>query len=174
MNRSDVPIHTPCGADWSGMSSVEARARLCADCNKVVHDVSAMKAHEVRGLLAAGPVCVRYLYDVHGRVLLGGAPPGARIVPASALLSRVARSKWLAAAAVAASAIVFEACGGNDGRGSTSGDLDRADAAPSRPSSATEPGERVAPHPTVGDGGQADSGSDAGDPDASDPDAGEP
>jgi hypothetical protein len=167
MNRSEVPIHTPCGADWSGMTTVEARARLCADCNKVVHDVSAMKAYEVRGLLADGPVCVRYLYDVHGRVLLGGAPAGARIVPASALLSRVARSKWLAAAAVAASAIVFEACGGNDGRGGTSGVLDQPDAAPTNPRATEQPAEHVPSQPTVGDGGEPD----AGDPDASAPDA---
>jgi hypothetical protein len=133
-----------------------------------------MQAHEVRGLLAEGPVCVRYLYDVHGRVLLGGAPAGARIVPASALLSRVARSKWLAAAAVAASAIVFEACGGNDGRGGSSGTIDQPDAGPSSPSSPDEPNPRVVARPTVDDGGQADAGSDAGDPDASDPDAGEP
>lgn len=155
------------------MSTVEARARLCADCNKIVHDVSAMQAHEVRGLLAEGPVCVRYLYDVHGRVLLGGAPPGARIVPASALLSRVARSKWLAAAAVAASAIVFEACGGNDGRGN-SDPRDRADAGASGPTAAEPPGERVGSRPTLGDGGQEDAGNDSGDPDARDTDAAGP
>jgi hypothetical protein len=167
MKRSDVPIHSPCGADWSAMSSVEARARLCADCNKVVHDVSAMEAEEVRGLLSAGPVCVRYLYDVHGKVLLGGAPAGARIVPASALLSRISRSKWLAAAAVAASAIVFEACGGNNGLGGASGALDEPDS-----------GRRANPEPASPDAGsdaKSDAGDqDAGDQDASDQDAGGP
>lgn len=173
MHRSEVPIVTPCNADWSGMSSVEARARLCADCNKVVHDVSAMKAREVRDLLDEGPVCVRYLYDVHGRVLLGGAPEGARIVPASALLSRVARSKWLAAAAVAASAIVFEACGGADGRNRSSGALDPPDGGSSSPMPGApfEPGPRTGAQPITGDGG-SDAADDASDPDAGDPDAG--
>lgn len=172
MHRSEVPIVTPCDADWSGMSSVEARARLCADCNKVVHDVSAMKAREVRDLLAEGPVCVRYLYDVHGRVLLGGAPEGARIVPASALLSRVARSKWLAAAAVAASAIVFEACGGADGRNGSSGALEPPDASSSQTlGDPSEPAPRTGAQPTTGDGG-TDAADDASDPDGGDPDAG--
>lgn len=164
MNRNEIPIHTPCGADWSSMDAVEARARLCAECNKVVHDVSAMKASEVRGLLADGPVCVRYLYDVHGRVLLGGAPAGARIVPASALLSRVARSKWLAAAAVAASAIVFEACGGNNGQ---DGGWSDAGAPPITP--APNPAQRTGADPTASDGGDA---GDAADADAGDPDSG--
>jgi len=115
MQRDEIPITTPCGADWTSMTPVEARARLCAACNKVVHDLSAMSEAEVRKVIGGGPVCVRYLYDVHGRVILGGAPEGAKIVPAGALLSKAARSKWLRAAALAASAIVFEACGGNDG-----------------------------------------------------------
>lgn len=114
MHRDDVPITTPCGADWSDMTAVDARARLCASCNKVVHDLSAMDERDVRRTVSAGPVCVRYLYDAHGRVLFG-APEGATVVPASALLSKAARNKWLRAAALAATAIVFEACGGNDG-----------------------------------------------------------
>ncbi len=115
MHRRDVPIHTPCGADWSEMAPAEARTRLCAQCTKVVHDLSGRDADDVQSLLRAGPVCVRYLFDVHGRVLLDGTPKGARIISASALLSKHARTKWLAAAAIAAVPIVFEACGGNGG-----------------------------------------------------------
>ena len=69
---------------------------------------------EVETLLADGPVCVRYFYDAHGRRLLE-APAGARVVPAKHLLSKVAQSRWAKAAALAGAAIVFEACGGNDG-----------------------------------------------------------
>lgn len=115
MHRRDVPIHTPCGADWSEMTPTEARARLCAECNKVVLDLSTRTESEVRALVGGGPVCVRYLYDVHGNVLLDGAPPRARVIPAGELLSKTKRSRWLAAAALAAVPIVFEACGGNGG-----------------------------------------------------------
>jgi hypothetical protein len=170
MKHTDIRIDTPCGADWSQMTATDARARLCAQCNKVVHDLTAMTEREVRGVVGDGPVCVRYLYDVHGRVLFGGAPAGAKIVPASALLSRAARSRWLAAAALAATAIVFEACGGNDGSTSSSrsssGSSDDADAA--TPNDPAPP--RVIQMPSVGD---ASADADAGvDPDAgTDPDA---
>jgi len=115
MHRRDVPIHTPCGADWSRMTPAEARTRLCAQCNKTVHDLSTRSEEEIRTMLGAGPVCVRYLYDLHGNVLLAGAPSGATIIPAKALLSKAQKTRWLAAAALAAVPIVFEACGGNGG-----------------------------------------------------------
>jgi hypothetical protein len=171
MNRRDVPITTPCGADWTEMTPKGARARLCAACDKVVHDLSAMDEDSVNGLLAAGPACVRYLYDAHGRVLFD-VPANARIVPASALLSKAARSKWLALAAVAASAIVFEACGGNNGLNdhqqndpsSDAGARRQDDAVPSSPA-------RVPADPMPSD----DAGPDAEDGDAGaavDPDGG--
>src|SRR4051812_42483066 len=115
MHRRDVPIVTPCGADWSGMSRVEARKRLCADCNEHVHDVGKMNEREVRALVAAGPACVRYLYDAHGKVIFGDAPPNARVVPASSLLSKAARSKWLAAPPPPPTPLLFPACGGGPG-----------------------------------------------------------
>ena len=114
MRTDDVPITTPCGASFDGMSAVDAARRMCASCNKVVHDLSAMSEADARTTVADGPVCVRYLYDVHGNVLFS-APPGARVVPAGALLSKAAKSRLRRAAALAASAIVFEGGGGNDG-----------------------------------------------------------
>jgi hypothetical protein len=47
--------------------------------------------------------------------VLLGAPADATIVPAKALLSKAQKTRWLAAAALAAVPIVFEACGGNGG-----------------------------------------------------------
>ena len=168
MNHSDIPIDTPCGADWSQMAATEARARLCVECNKVVHDLTAMSEREVRGVVGAGPVCVRYLYDVHGRVLFGGAPAGAKIVPASALLSKAGRSRWLAAAALAATAVVFEACGGNDGRaGSYGSSGDNPDASP--PNDPAPP--RVIQMPSVGDA-SADADADLDQDAGTSPDAG--
>lgn len=140
MRRSDVPITTPCGADWNAMSPAGARARLCAQCDKTVHDLSAMKSAEVEALVAAGPLCVRYLYDVHGRILFD-VPAGASIVPASALTSRAQRKRWAALAAVAVSAIVFEACGGASGG---FGDVSANGGAP-------DGGRTVATPPAIGD-----------------------
>jgi hypothetical protein len=112
--RLPIAIDTPCGADFSSMTAHGARARLCGACDKVVHDLSGRTDDEVEGLLADGPVCVRYLYDVHGQRLTS-PPPNARVIPAGTLLSKVAQSRWLRAAALASTAIVFEACGGNNG-----------------------------------------------------------
>lgn len=141
--------------------------RLCSACDKTVHDLSAMSAQDARALLASGPACVRYLYDASGNLLRGPLPPTTRIVPASALLSRAAKSKWLAAAMMAATAIVFEACGGNNGMGGASGALDE----PKRPGADPRPGD---PEPDAGAGDAAPDAADvdASDVDASDPDAG--
>lgn len=128
-----------------------------------------MNETEVRKAIGAAPVCVRYLHDVHGRVLLGAPPVEAKIVPASALLSKAARSRWLAAATLATTAILFEACGGNDGgRGNLPSDAHAPDAA-----SPEVPPRRYPAMPEV-----VDASSDAADlPDATDdasddPDAG--
>lgn len=141
--------------------------RLCSACDKTVHDLSAMRAEDARALLASGPACVRYLYDASGKVLRAPLPAEARIVPASALLTRAAKSKWLAAAMMAASAIVFEACGGNNGMGGASGALDE----PKRPGADPRPGDAV-PDAGAGDAASDATDVDANDVDASDPDAG--
>lgn len=141
--------------------------RLCSACDKTVHDLSAMSADDARALLSGGPACVRYLYDANGNVLRGPVAQDARIVPASALLSRAAKSKWLAAAMMAASAIVFEACGGNNGMGGASGALDE----PKRTGADPRPGD--AEHDAgAGDAAADVTDVDANDVDASDPDAG--
>ncbi len=114
MRREEAAIVTPCTADWSGMTPVEARRRRCASCDKVVHDLSAMPEDEARRALRAGPICVRYLHDVHGNIVQGDLGH-ATIVPASALSAK----RWLRGAVVAASAaasvLLFEACGGTAG-----------------------------------------------------------
>ena len=141
---------------------------MCSACDKVVHDLSQRSAREVRALVAGGPVCVRYLYDVHGNILLDGAPAGARVIPAGALLTKIARSKWLAAAVLVGVPMVFEACGGNaGGYGGTY--ADRADAGASDDDTAATPTPRDTAEPRVDNAGDASDG-DAGD--ASDGDAG--
>lgn len=100
--RDEAALVTPCRADWSAMTPVEARQRLCAECNKVVHDLSAMTEADARRALRSGPLCVRYLYDVHGNIIQGDVGHGA-IVPASALTSK---GRLRGAMAIAASAVV--------------------------------------------------------------------
>jgi hypothetical protein len=112
--RPPITIDTPCGADFASMTPVAQRQRLCRACDKQVHDLSGRSDDEVRALLTAGPVCIRYLYDANGRIV-HQLPRNATLVPARALLSRSDRQRWMQAAAIATSALVFEACGGNDG-----------------------------------------------------------
>jgi len=68
MKTRDIPIPTPCGADWTAMKPGD-RMRFCDACKKHVHDLSAMKEDEARRVLASPPLeglCVRFLYDRHG------------------------------------------------------------------------------------------------------------
>lgn len=109
-----IAIDTPCGADFASMTPLARRERLCTACDRKVHDLSGRTDEEVRALLAAGPACIRYLYDANGQ-RIDELPPGAALVPARSLLSHRSTQRWLRAAALASSAIVFEACGGNDG-----------------------------------------------------------
>jgi len=163
MRREEAAIVTPCDADWSGMTPVEARRRLCAACDKVVHDLSAMSERDARQALRSGPICVRYLHDVHGNIVHGDLGH-ATIVPASALTAK----RWLRGAVIAASAaaaaLVFEACGGTDGGFSDPEEPDAGpDAAPEE-----EPPDARPPHVYPDAGVDADSDA------STDPDAGDP
>src|SRR5690242_16070069 len=109
MNRTDLPIASPCGVDWRGMKAVDVTKRFCDDCKKHVHDLSRMSRAEARALLA-GPstegLCVRYLHDERGELLFEGEP---RLVPASRLL---ALKRVVAAATLAAAPLSLTACMG--------------------------------------------------------------
>ncbi len=93
MNTLDVPIASPCGADWRSMTPADKK-RFCDSCKKYVHDLSEMNEAEARAILHAPPaegLCVRYLHDVHGNLLFKPAP----IAPA--LLVRARRFAAMAA-----------------------------------------------------------------------------
>ncbi len=68
---NDVPIESPCDADFSSMTRKEATRRFCGSCKKHVNDLSHMTETEARTLLAA-PVteglCIRYLADERGQL----------------------------------------------------------------------------------------------------------
>jgi hypothetical protein len=102
MKRTLVVIRTPCGADWNSMSP-RGSARLCASCDKLVHDLSAMSESDARRLLRGTDqsLCVRYLYDQtgdiwfaehferrHSRAKLGVAAAAAALAGAAPLLTQ--------------------------------------------------------------------------------------
>lgn len=112
MHKNELPISTPCGVDWNGMTKTEARARLCAHCDKLVHDISAMSEPEARGVLAKGPACVRFLYDADGNVLFGKDAERPVLIRQSQLLRKVSQSRFAKMAALAGALVALEACGG--------------------------------------------------------------
>ncbi len=72
MQRSQAPILEPCDADWEGMSPRGAGSRWCEQCERKVHDLSAMTLAEGEALLAdeRASCCVRYAWDERGEVLV--------------------------------------------------------------------------------------------------------
>jgi hypothetical protein len=105
MKKGDVPIGSPCEAEWSAMAPA-AGGRFCGDCKKVVRHLSEMTEADAKALLRRGKseeLCVRYLYDREGSVVFADRRP-AQLVPAS-LLHRAKR-----AAAVAALPAALAAC----------------------------------------------------------------
>lgn len=95
------------------MTRIDERARLCADCNTVVRDLSAMGEEEAKRLLASqsGRVCLRYLFDpATGEIAFTGQAP---LIPADRLGSSL-RKKIARGLAVAAP-VLLQACGGGLG-----------------------------------------------------------
>ncbi len=110
MRRDDARIATPCGADWKAMSP-RGKARLCGQCDKLVHDLSAMTEGAARALLQTRPtegLCIRYLHDATGEIWFGARTE--RVVPANRLARRGAAA--MSAAALLLVPVLTEACGG--------------------------------------------------------------
>lgn len=88
MNRNDVPIASPCSADWSTMTLAD-RGRFCGSCRKVVRELAQMSETEARAMLASPPtegLCVRYIHDATGEIVF--RKDG--VVPVGRLLRRAA------------------------------------------------------------------------------------
>src|SRR5438067_2349693 len=108
MNKKDVRITSPCTLDWRTMAPAE-KGRFCGDCKKVVRNLSSMTEREARAVLkneGGGELCVRFVYDAHGRVFFGGDAAKNGLLPPS-FLHRARRIA--AAAAVAAVPFATEA-----------------------------------------------------------------
>lgn len=99
MQKDSLRIASPCNLDWKKMTPAEG-GRFCADCKKVVRNLSGMTEAEAKTLLHANgnaELCVRYLYDRDGRIVFTDRA----LVPAS-LLDRAKRVALLAPLAIAA------------------------------------------------------------------------
>ena len=108
MKRADLPIESPCSANWSTMTR-DGQKRFCDACKKHVHDLSAMSPAEARGVLdapRARDLCVRYLYDDEGNILFR---PSYELVPPS-MLARAKR--FVTAAGVIVAPLSLNACMG--------------------------------------------------------------
>ena len=75
MKTGELPIKSPCDADWTTMNP-RATGRFCGDCKKVVHDLSAMREADAKKRVAAAPegLCIRYLHDEHGNIWFKDTP----------------------------------------------------------------------------------------------------
>lgn len=75
MHKQQVEISTPCGIQWNRLTR-KGNARLCRQCDKLVHDLSALTEARARALLESesGGLCVRYLYDATGAIRFDQAP----------------------------------------------------------------------------------------------------
>lgn len=95
MDKKQIRIGTPCSVDWASMTRSD-KGRFCADCKKVVHDLSSMTERQAKGLLAESDktsMCVRFVYDREGKVFF---QPETLVSPS--LLVRAKRAVLVAAA----------------------------------------------------------------------------
>lgn len=106
MKKGEIRIATPCGEDWETMTP-DRGGRLCATCDRVVHDLSSMSEARARRLMASKQnLCVRYLFDEHKNIWFAGEEPPL----AARLLNRAKRGAFVAAAIAAP--LALQACMG--------------------------------------------------------------
>jgi hypothetical protein len=71
MNRDEIPIASPCSADWTTMT-LQDQGRFCDSCRKVVYDLERMSEPEALALLASPQtegLCVRFVHDATGEIV---------------------------------------------------------------------------------------------------------
>jgi len=89
-----VAFPNPCSEPWEGMARHGCN-RHCATCDKIIHDLSALKLAEVEDLLQSGEeICVRARVGRDGAVALADTLPGSRL-----MIAAVSTSMALATAA---------------------------------------------------------------------------
>jgi hypothetical protein len=100
-----IQVANPCLAAWDEMAGDDKR-RFCSQCNKFVHNLSAMPADEAERLVceSAGSLCARFARDpVNGRIITLDYAPRPRtsrlravLVIASLLASGSIAAAWAA------------------------------------------------------------------------------
>jgi hypothetical protein len=67
--KPPIEITSPCTADWQKMTG-DDRKRLCAQCNKHVHNLSALTPRELEKFAAerTGTECIGYVYRPDGTI----------------------------------------------------------------------------------------------------------
>jgi hypothetical protein len=75
---SNIRVASPCSARWADMSGDE-RARLCAQCQKHVYNLSDLTAQQAVALIQSkeGRLCARFYRRADGTVLTADCPVGA-------------------------------------------------------------------------------------------------
>ena len=69
MRTKQLSVPEPCGADWDQMEASGNR-RHCSECDRHVHDLSALSEAAADALLATTPdLCVRYSESAAGEIL---------------------------------------------------------------------------------------------------------
>ena len=73
----NIRVATPCSADWNAMTGDE-RARLCAQCDRHVYNISGLTRDEAEELIIEkeGELCVRYFQRADGTILLADCEVG--------------------------------------------------------------------------------------------------
>ena len=68
--KAPIPIAKPCSADWSAMDG-DDRRRLCAQCNKHVHNLSALPPRLLRRFVEQhdGTECIGYAVRENGDII---------------------------------------------------------------------------------------------------------
>ncbi len=68
--KPPIPIAKPCTADWTKMTG-DDRRRLCAQCDKHVHNLSALTPHELQHFVETrdGTECIGYVFRPNGTIV---------------------------------------------------------------------------------------------------------
>jgi hypothetical protein len=86
MKRSELPIASPCAANWDTMTP-RGRALFCDECKTLVHDLSQLRRAEAAEFMKANvgeQLCIKYSFDVMGNVQFADAAATA-VIPANML-----------------------------------------------------------------------------------------
>ncbi|HPH65449.1 MAG TPA: AgmX/PglI C-terminal domain-containing protein [Kofleriaceae bacterium] len=86
MKRTELPIASPCAANWDTMTP-RGRALFCDECKTLVHDLSKMQRAEAAEFMRANvgeQLCIKYSFDEMGTIKFAD-PAATAVIPANML-----------------------------------------------------------------------------------------